>query len=185
MNPIDLLESTESNRNQPCFNVILTHDNEVAAAGARFSVGRLLAAIPSNDLHHDQWSFSELGHAEFRREALELAAGCDLFVLATTEGDALPAEVSSWLNLWVQTREEKEIALVCLVGSRDGKVVSTPVQDHLQRLADAHHLAFFASSFVLPEPEGAIRIDAMVQRHSARLRFDFHPPQPEGWGINE
>src|SRR3954462_9362740 len=68
MNPIDLLESTESNRNQPCFNVILTHDNEVAAAGARFSVGRLLAAIPSNDLHHDQWSFSELGHAEFRRE---------------------------------------------------------------------------------------------------------------------
>jgi hypothetical protein len=185
MNKTDLFEITQSSQNHPCFNLVLLHDNEIAAARARFSLGRLLAGIPAADLHRDQWSFSELSHAEFRREALELAVPCDLFALATTDEEALPAEVSSWLKLWMQTREKKETALVCLVGSRDGKVISTPVQDDLQRLAEAHHLTFFASSFILPEPDAAIRIEAVTQRHSARFCLDFYLPRPEGWGINE
>ena len=185
MNEMDLLKRRESNANQRCFNVILTHDSEVAAAGARFSLSRLLAAIPDMDLHRDQWSFSELRHTEFRREALELAATCDLFVLATTDGEFLPGEVSSWLNAWVQTREQKETALVCLVGSPDGKVISSPVHEEFQRLAEAHQLAFFASSFILPEPAAATRIEQIVEKHSGRLSFDFYLPRPEGWGINE
>lgn len=163
------------------FSLVIAHDTAAAAAkaGDRI-VGLLGGCIPNLDIHRDQWSFYELDHPEFRREALELAARCDIFVIATVDREGLPESVRSWLEQWVKTRERKESALVCLVGSRQGKLLGTPVQTELQALAAAHDLAFFASGFVQQE--------SFTNPESKPARGPIHTgyaPRPEAWGINE
>jgi hypothetical protein len=163
------------------FSLVLTHDTHFAAATARHRIVRLLGGcIPNLDIHHDQWSFTELDHAEFRREALELAVGCDIMVVATVERESLPDPVSSWLKLWVETREKKESALVCLVGSPGGKLLNTPVQMQLQALALERDLAFFSSGFAEDQQAPA----TLKGRASEPFRRSYIV-RPEGWGINE
>lgn len=159
------------------FNLVLVHDREIAARNAREIIGRLLGiCLAEVDIHRDEWSFAELAHIEFGREALELARPCDLFILATVDGAKLPLEITSWIARWMETRTKKDTALVCLVGSSAGMSLDSPVHQTLRGLGETSGLVFFGSGFILPEsgtgPEGNSIPSAYF-------------PRPEGWGINE
>jgi hypothetical protein len=182
--PVDT--STENDAKAP-FHMVLVHDGERALAEARRIVERLLRrTLAGLDLHRDELSFSEIAHPEIRAEAAELAVGCDLFIFATVNGSNLPDEVVAWLHLWFESRQEKEAALVCLVGVEDGAMLGSPVHLYLQHLSDSHDIAFFSSAFIISGQDP----DSRNQKHNEPLSM-MRPvttrsfPRPEGWGINE
>lgn len=159
------------------FNLVLIYDEENAAAEARRLLGPLLSiSLRGLEIHRDELSFTELGHPQLQGETLEITAECDLLTVATVNGESLPATVTSWLNLWVQSRTQKEAVLVSVVGSADGSLLGSGVHQHLQGVADGYGLAFFSTGFLTQlSCEGAHKLDELYR----------HAPRPERWGINE
>ena len=169
---------------KPPFHMVLLHDGDTALAKARRMVERLLRkSLDGLDLHRDELSFAEIAHPEIRTEAAELAAGCDLFIFATVNGSNLPQEVVAWLHQWFESRERKEAALVCLVGSVEGAMLGSPVHQYLQHLTDEHNVAFFSSAFTINEEKLKRSIETCEE--TFLMREVRCCPRPEGWGINE
>jgi hypothetical protein len=181
----DTLEDRTSeqtfSRLQP-FNLIVLCDEKSAAAASETVILRLLArCLPLLDIHKDEWSFSELAHTEFAREAIELAASCDMLVVATRDDQNLAAAITSWLDCWVKTRAKVETALVWFANSRRGAREMSPVHAYLEELANLHELCFFASSATVKTP----CMNEAVTTSTRCGLFSLYTPRPEGWGINE
>jgi len=180
------VDSRIQNDAEAPFQMVLVHDGETALAEARRMVGRLLKrSLAGLDVHRDELSFLEIAHPEIRTEAAELAAGCDLFIFATVNGSNLPEEVVAWLHLWFESREKKEAALVCLVGSDEGAILGSSVQLYLQHLSARTSVVFFSSAFIMSRMD----LDSRSQRPDETLTMGHVAarsfPRPEGWGINE
>jgi hypothetical protein len=168
------------------FQMMLIHDGEIALAEARQIIARLLTrSLTGFDVHRDELSFSEIAHPEIFAEAAELAAGCDLLIIATVNRVNLPNEVIAWLHRWFESRQEKDAALVCLVGSVDGALLESPVHMYLQHLTDQYNLAFFPSVFITPGENLQRSIKRCEETTLARQVLRGYCPRPESWGINE
>lgn len=180
------VNSRAEKRSEQPFQMMLMHDGKIALAEARRVIARLLTrSLSGLDVHRDELTFSEIKHPKICAEAAELAEGCDLLILATVNGLNLPDEIIAWLHRWFESRQEKDAAMVCLVGSVPGAGPESPVHLYLQHLAEQHSLAFFSSAFRLPGEDLNTGIER--GRPSLRIRqvMDRCHPQPEGWGINE
>lgn len=178
MKLVSAREQSESSRKSAVepLNVVVAYDTEYAANVARRQVFALIAqSIPEVDLHREEWSFEDLAHPRCGQEAIELAAECDLFILATVQSADLSPSVFTWLNDWLEGRSRKETALVCLVASEDGSELSSPVHRSLHWLARSHGLAFFAGGFVLPKSVPSYPTENRLHDCSGWQR----------WGINE
>jgi hypothetical protein len=168
------------------FQLLLLYDEQAALVEARQLVERLpLKTGIGLDVHRDEISFAELAYPEIQKEAAELAGGCDVFIFATVNGLYLRKEITSWLRLWFQTRQKKDTALVCLIGSPQGVIASSPAQLFLQLLCERHHVAFFPNEFKLKSDE--IDREKIKQQEVERIfaLASQAVPRPEGWGINE
>src|SRR5437870_2769787 len=87
------------------FNLVVIYDEENVAMASEAIILRLLKkCLPLLDIHKDEWSFAELGHVEFAKEAVELAANCDMLAVATSDDQHLSSTVISWLSRWMESR---------------------------------------------------------------------------------
>jgi hypothetical protein len=164
------------------FNLVIIHDDHRAARFAENIVLRLLGkCLPSIDIHKDEWTSSELAHPEFAREATELAAGCDMLVIATAAPEGLSSEISSWVRPWLQTRSKMDTALVSMVLSRHRQSAAQSIHHYLEALAFQYGLCFFATT-ILDAP--CETLTPGIGLSIAQLST-LCTPQPEGWGINE
>lgn len=167
------------------FEIVLLYDGETALKAARHIIETVVGKhFDEADVHRDELSFAEVMHPELRTESIQMASGCDVFVTATANGSHLPAAVASWITLWLESRPQKETALISIAGSPPGSVASTAMQDYLHHLADRQGLSFFSSNYTLPaaelkEPEKFARLEA-----GHRVPHDIKP-RPERWGLNE
>ena len=168
------------------FQMMLMHDGEMARAEAQRMISRLLArSLTGFDVHHDEITFSEIAHPEISAEAVERAERCDLFILATVNGSNLPIEIVAWLHRWFQSRQEKDAAVVCLVGSLQGAVFESPVHLYLQHLTDKHNVSFFSSAFRMTGEDLKRGFETCGVSLGMRKVIDRCHPRPEAWGINE
>jgi hypothetical protein len=168
------------------FQMMLMHDGKRARAEAQRTISRLLAgSLTGFDVHLDEISFSEIAHPEISAEAVELAERCDLFILATVNESNLPNEIVAWLHRWFQSRQQKEAAVVCLVGSSHGAVLGSPVHLYLQHLAGEHHLSFFSSAFRMTGDDLRRGVERCGISSGMQQVIDRCYPRPEAWGINE
>jgi hypothetical protein len=159
------------------FHVVLLYSGDNILDKARSIVQRVTGEhLTDVDFHQDEFSFSEVMHPELSAETAQLAAECDLFVLATEDGGAVPQAISTWLKAWLNARPLKETALVSLAGSTVGN--RCEVEELLQQLAKTNELTFFSSRMPMPArpslPPGAAKSPA-----------PRYAPQPERWGLNE
>ena len=70
--------------------VVLVYDLAAMATAANGVIGEYFGKFaPDVDAHFDEWSFAELEHRRFAEEALEMAGGCGLMVIATTGREGL------------------------------------------------------------------------------------------------
>jgi len=163
------------------FNLVLISDRQQVATAAEAIVLRLLSkCLPLLDIHKDQWSSSELAHPEFAKEAIELAAHCDMLVIATADEEGLAPATISWLDSWLTNRAKVETALVSCVLARSTVGKRSSVHEYLQRLAEQYELAFFATGLA-GSPD--LRPDEIRTRSENPVLN--YKPQPDGWGINE
>ena len=166
--------------------MMLMHDGEMARVEAQRMISRLLArSLTGFDVHHDEIAFSEIAHPEIFAEAVELAERCDLFILATMSGSNLPIEIVAWLHRWFQSRQEKDAAVVCLVGSLQGTVLESPVHLYLQYLTGEHDVSFFSSAFTIAGEDLKKSFETCGVSLGMRKVMDRCHTRPEAWGINE
>ena len=170
--------STSVVRSEPRapFHLVSLFEDEAAAAAARQKViglvSRFLAPL---EVHPDEWQFSDFSNEHFAREALELAAGCDLLILSARLETGLPSQVIDWFEQWLQDRQLKDSAVVFLAGSEHGNLADTPLQMRLEQRARTHSLEFFAGAY-------------LVSSQPASLAFGSPASSPDcwdRWGINE
>ena len=166
------------------FGIVLLYDAEEALEAARHIIDRIIGKhFAHPDLHQDELSFAEVMHPELRAESIQLASRCDILIVATIDGSHLQGAVASWIELWFESRPQKECAIISIAGSPAGSVESTAMQDYLHHLADRYGLAFFASSFELPESEKATQVSEKLEA-TERVPHNVKP-RPERWGLNE
>lgn len=168
-----------TNDELPSFNLVLLYDHELTAKAAHRITERLVArSLPESDIHQDCWSFEELAHLHFRNEASELAKACDLMLLATINGQALPREVSSWIEHWNRTRTQKDAAFLFIQVSAGGRVLAGKFQPLFGLHSGSKVLATACGPSASEQPatwcEPARRPQAC---------FDSRPER--WWGINE
>jgi hypothetical protein len=159
----------------PSFNLVMLYDHELAAKGAQRSIAALLGrCLPETDTHQDSWRFEDLAHAQFRKEASELARACDLMVLVTLNENQVPFEVSSWIEHWTCNRNKKDAALVLLRVSADESMPASMFEPPFG-LPASPSLAVFTSALGL----------AATSRPTRSPSDLCYEPRPDGWGINE
>ena len=91
------------------------------------------------------WPLTELRTPKLRAIAAGEAAAADLVVISVHHAEALPAEVKSWLDLWLKHKRSRPTVLSALfdplyVGS------SSSIQTFLQSVARKGHMEFIARS---------------------------------------
>jgi hypothetical protein len=165
----------------PSFNLVMLYDREPAGKAAQRIIARLLSrCLPETDIHQDCWNFEDLAHAQFRKEASELAKNCDLMLVVTSVEHQLPFEfeVCSWFEDWTCTRIQKDAALVLLRLSSDQTVPARTFEGPLG-LAPGGNLAVFTSAL------GVAAAEECASRATRRPSQLFYSPKPDGWGLNE
>jgi hypothetical protein len=172
-------------------SVILAFDGDVAHNKARQFFAHLLEEFEEElDLESGCWSFAQLCQERFAEEAARAAATADLIGFVSAAPGDLPFPVKAWIERWLAKKEDRDAALVALVGRESGGAQTpSPMQQYLEHIAKEAGLSFFPGTFALPEaaprfaPE-TIRARAETRTALIETILNYVPPPPR-WGINE
>lgn len=99
------------------------------------------------DLLCTQCQFQQLEDRRFSSEATDVVASAHLVILATTDGEQLPAAVQQWMEQWLVRRNQPEAALVATVQQNAQPPQETRVHSYLQNAAMKAGVKFFAGAF--------------------------------------
>jgi hypothetical protein len=161
--------------------IVLTSDQPNASAAARKLIAGFIARwAPDVEVHHDDWSFAELEHSEFRRESLELARHCDILIIALSGVEDLPESFLDWLNDWRQSRESKTTFILC-VSARSP--LTLPAFVSLPVLLGKDGLPCFFASLSLTE--GRLTVPLNPKIILANLAKIDCATLPEASGLND
>jgi hypothetical protein len=162
--------------------IVVAYDHPVMAGAARQLInGYLSKFAPETDTHCDEWSFVELENAQCASEALELAAPCDLFIIATAGAEELPHKFVTWLNAWLQSRQPIETALILCVAA--GSQSHPALTFSFEALEHSTGITFLATSILVPEEK--LPHSAMPKSLYQRLGCLNMESLPEASGLNE
>jgi hypothetical protein len=182
VNAIKLVADRASDVAAP-LHIVLTYDHPTMANAARkLLAGPLTKCAADVDIHRDEWSFAELEHPQCHSEALELAAGSDVFVIAVSGVEDLPLSFFDWLNDWLEMRHHTETAVILAVGSSNTRIWDLPLFASLLSLPRANGLSFFATTVDLPQTNAAV---AKPRSLLARLGCLNNECLPESSGLND
>jgi hypothetical protein len=171
------------------FSVVIAYDGEPAMHQAKQLCSHLLDQ--SNhvvDLQCSWCQFDQLPDERFAREAVEVAAGADLIVVASAWAGDPPPAIKAWLEKSVAARTDRETALSALIGSPTGCLPSYSLMyAYLQTVAGRNGVAFYATGFVAPRTASPLtdlekRAAALTPCLQAILNRPVGIPR---WGINE
>lgn len=133
----------------------------VVAAFEDFSTGARVKEFCHNlvrdshgqaDVVEHLWLVNLLRLPQLRAIAAEDAASADVIVLSFHEAQALPDEVTSWIEMWLRLKGERQTALVALLDLVLGRDRSA-LQEHLRGVATQAGMEFFAQSWELTDSQ--------------------------------
>jgi uncharacterized protein YcaQ len=127
--------------------------HEDSATGARadeFCQGLLRSLGRSCEFTKEMWLLTELRTAQLRAIAAREAAEADLVIISVHHAEALPDEVTSWIELWLKQRSIRSAVLLALfdplyLGT------SSSIQACLREVAKRGNMEFLARSEEKPE----------------------------------
>jgi hypothetical protein len=192
----ELVERVErkliANTTKP-LSVILAFDGDVAHKKARQFFAHLLEEFEEElGLESSWWSFEQLCRERSAEEAARAAASADIIGFVSAAPEDLPFSVKAWIERWLAKKEDRDAALVALVGREsDGTQTQTPspMQQYLEHIAKEAGLAFFPGTFALPQAAPRFTPETILARAETRTALmetilNYVPPPPR-WGINE
>jgi len=171
------------------FSVVIAYDGEAAMQQAKRLCSQLLdQSHHVVDLQCSWCQFDQLPDERFAREAVEVAAGADLIIVASASAGDPPPAIKAWLEKSLAARTNLEPALSALIGSPTGCLPSYSLMyGYLQTAAGGNGVAFFATGFVAPRTASPLteldkRAAALTPCLQAILNRPIGIPR---WGINE
>ncbi len=98
----------------------------------------------------EMWLLTELRTAQLRSIAAGEAAAADLIIISVHHAETLPAEVKSWIELWLKQKGKRPAVLLALfdplyLGT------SSSIQTYLRDVAQRGNMEFVARSEEKPE----------------------------------
>ena len=166
------------------FSVAVIYDTPLAHEQVDRVYSNILKKFGAQESATYWWSFAELDSSDQGDQSATLAADSDLLIIATVTGHDLPLRIKGWIERWLSKLDDRERALAVLVGVVSGQdQTALPVRQYLQHVADGSGLAFFVSSFVLPD-----LLEELLARSEYKcvwLADMLRSPPPSRWGINE
>jgi hypothetical protein len=96
------------------------------------------------------WLFSTFRLRELQEIAAEEASASDLVIISAQQQSELPAEVKSWIDLWLRQEIRRPATLLALLDP-DYEGAPTPVLNYLQQVARQGNMEFLVVAEDLPE----------------------------------
>lgn len=150
--PIEAPTPQASSESLKPFSVAVIYDTPLAQEQVDRVYSNILKKFGAQESACYRRSFAELQGSDQGDRSATLAADSDLVIIGTVTGRDLPLRLKGWIERWLAGLGDRERALALLVGVVSGQdLTALPVRRYLQHVADESGLAFFASSFVLPE----------------------------------
>jgi hypothetical protein len=120
--------------------------HEDSATGARadeFCQGLIRCLGRNCEFSKEMWLLTELRTAQLRAIAAREAAAADLIIISVHHAEALPDEVTSWIELWLKQRSNRSAVLL---GLFDPLYLGTSssIQACLRGVAQRGHMEFVA-----------------------------------------
>ena len=91
------------------------------------------------------WLFNTLRLRELQEIAAEEASASDLVIISTHQAGSLPDEVKSWIDLWLQHRNRRQVILLALLDS-SYEGAPNAVESYLQKVASQGGMEFLVGS---------------------------------------
>lgn len=168
-------------------NVVIAYEDLETGKRAIKTYDYLVEHLGDQCLFANQmWKFDVLAVSKLREIAAKDAAMADIIIIAAHEGNQLPPEVKTWIELWVSYR----IRASALVGLFGAESIDNPVRDYLSGVAKRAKIEFFCQPGIWP---GRTNQHDPMNLASARNDKTFsllanvmkEEPAVSHWGINE
>lgn len=131
--------------------VSAVHEDSATGARADEFCQSLLRSLGRNcEFTKEMWLLTELRTDSLRAIAAKEAAAADLIIISVHHAEALPDEVTRWIDLWLKQRSSREAVLLALfdplyLGT------SSSIQACLREVAKRGKMEFMARSEEKPE----------------------------------
>jgi hypothetical protein len=164
-------------------SVVVIHESpetrSVAMAFCDCLVQRFWATF---DFDPAWWAFEALNDSGTARAAAAKAADAALVLFAVTPGRPLPAEVKSWVDLWLSQRGDREGLLIGLVGVEE-RPSPKAAEIHLYLRSVAHragmdYLTEVPENLAPPVPESPESCADRAREVTSLLHEILHKPPP-------
>jgi len=111
------------------------------------------------------WRESYLADPDIAMAAAESAANADLIVFSTHAQGELSAAIITWVETWLDKRQEREGALVGLIGTPDDTVTDADLKHrYLTKIAERGKLDYLSSVLPMAPQVADESIDSIHRR---------------------
>jgi len=132
-------------------NVALVYQDTETRKWAREVYERFVDLAAKEAVRPTWWKLSNLSEPGVLAGAVSMAMRADVIVVCVRAAEGLPLPFYVWVDAWVPYRLQATGALVALLGtSRNQRVPSKRVREHLRAVARESHLEFLIEQRHLP-----------------------------------
>jgi hypothetical protein len=168
-------------------NVVIAYEDLETGKRAMKTYEYMVQQLGDQCLFANQmWKFDVLAVPKLKEIAAKDAAAAEIIIVAAHEGRDLPAEVKSWIEMWLGYKTEAS----ALVGLFDGENESTPARNYLAEVARRAKIEFFSQPGIWPGAPHT-RSTTTLAHPLDEKTFAFlanatqEAPSFTHWGINE
>lgn len=168
-------------------NVVIAYEDLETGKRAMKTYDYMVEQLGEQCLFTNQmWKFDVLAVPKLKEIAAKDAASAEIIIVSAHEGKQLPAEVKSWVELWLSYGTQAS-ALVGLFGAES---VENPVRTYLADVARRAKIEFFCQPGIWPGTFPRHNTSAQIWERNEKT-FSFlanvmqDEPATSHWGINE
>ena len=168
-------------------NVVIAYEDLATGKRAMKTYEYMVQQLGEECLFANQmWKFDVLAVPKLKEIAAKDAAAAEIIIISAHEGRELPAQVKTWIELWLSYKTEAS----ALVGLFDGETQSSPARSYLAEVARRANIEFFCQPGIWPGSSVTRSTTTLAQPLNDKT-FAFlasatqEVPSFSHWGINE
>lgn len=167
-------------------NVVIVYEDLETGKRAMKTYEYMVQQLGDQCLFANQmWKFDVLAVPKLKEMAAKDAAAADIIIVSAHAGNELPAEVKTWVDLWLSYKTHAS-ALVGLFGTES---VDNPARTYLADVAKRARMEFFCQPGIWPRATAshtATRSSDFGEKTMALLASSTEDVRSfSHWGINE
>jgi len=171
----------------PTLNVVIAYEDLETGKRAMRTYESMVQQLGDQCLFANQmWKFDVLAVPKLKEIAAKDAAAAEMIIVSAHEGRELPAEVKSWIEMWLSYKTEAS----ALVGLFDVETGENQVRTYLAEVARRAKIEFFSQPGIWPGSTGTHTTTALPgSRNDDTFAFLANATQDAAsfshWGIND